>query len=126
SGRRVDARPAERIADDVSRRRQAVHRRGDQRRELFRRVRGVHAPRQVNLSSNAKTATAAKTLFKKEFFAFFAAFAFMTDARGLLAACRARSRRRASPALRRSSATACRGLPVTAARRARGARSTAR
>src|SRR5437773_3256044 len=48
SRRGVDGGAAERLADDVSRGREAVHRRGDQRRQLFRRVRGLHAARSMN------------------------------------------------------------------------------
>ena len=48
SGRRVaDGGPAEWIAHDLHGRRQAVHRCGDQRRELFGRVRSVQAPERV-------------------------------------------------------------------------------
>ncbi len=43
SRRGLDGGAAERLADDLHRRRQAVHRRRDQRRQLLGRIRGVHA-----------------------------------------------------------------------------------
>ncbi len=48
SRRGVDGGAAERLADDVSRGWEAVHRRGDQRRQLLRRVRGLHAAGSMN------------------------------------------------------------------------------
>ena len=54
SGRsRVHGGAAERLADDLSRRRQAVHRRRHQRRQLLGRVRGVHAARMMGPSGAA-------------------------------------------------------------------------
>ena len=54
----LDGGAAERLADDLPRRRQAVHRGGDQRRQLFGRIRRVHAAAAVTIRK--KTAELAK------------------------------------------------------------------